>query len=154
MSADHNLDRQPGTDRLASDIKDIKRQFMEFRTIQPQGNAALNIAVSPTYTSTSTPLPTGEATVFTFTFTPTAGNAALTTFHFTLYEGSVATGNEINGFTLRSYNYDWRWWRDWGATDNVNVKDYVWVRNNTGSTQMIIMKANWRYVVGGGTVTT
>ncbi len=75
----------------------------------------------------------------------------ISTFHYTLYETSVDPANVINGAAVRSYNYDWRWWRDWGQSDNNNVKDYVWVKNNTGSTQTVVMRANWRYIINGGT---
>src|SRR3954471_7018621 len=125
--ADHTLDRQVGIDRISDDLKNVKNQISELRTLQKQGTDAVNIAVTGSYSSISLPVTTGNAAIFFFTLTPATVVPMFSTFHYTLYEGSVGAGNEINGQTLRSYNYDWRWWRDWANTDNANVKDYVWV---------------------------
>lgn len=146
----HLLDQQP-EERLFTQIKELQDQIKELRTLQLQGTDAVNIAVTSNYTATKTGLVSGGGTVFTYTLTPAVAKILISTFHFTLYETSVATANVINGTDVRSYNYDWRWWRDWGQSDNNNVKDYVWVRNNTGSTQTVVMRANWRYIINGGT---
>jgi len=147
--ADHSLDRQPGIDRLASDINTLKQQLSELRTLQLQGSNALQPAVSPTFTA-SAPVNNLNSALFIYTYTPTNGLPLITSFHFTMYEGTIASGNEITGPLPRGDNYTWKWWRDWSRTDNLNVKDFVLIKNNTGSTQTICMSGNWRYFVTGG----
>ncbi len=148
--ADHSLDRQIGIDRLADDINTLKQQLSELRTLQTQGSDALPLQLSPTGTG-SVSLPDPGTQVFLFTLSNTDGKRLLGFPNITLYEGSVAAGNEIMRASPRGANYDWRIWCDWGDTDNNDIVCYTWVYNHSGSTQTVLFRGNWRYLVSPGT---
>lgn len=146
--ADHGLDYQP-EERLIAKINDLQQQLGELRTLQLQGSNAINISVSSNYSADAIGLLNNQVALFRYSYDPGIAQILFTTFHFTLYQGTATTGNEIN--TTYAAYYDWHWWRDWGDSNNQNVKDYVWVRNKTGSTQDVLMRGNWRYIVNNGT---
>ena len=149
--ADHSLDRQVGIDRLANDINTLKQQLSELRTLQQQGNDALNLQLSAT-ASNSTSLANGASVAFTMTLTNASGKRLFGIPFVTLYEGSVAGGNEIGYGNARDASY-----RvvsialDWGTTDNNNLITKVSITNNTGSTQTILFRGNWRFLVNAAT---
>lgn len=144
---DHGLENTP-EERLFTELNDLKQKYEELRTLQLQSIAALQPAVSGTYRAVSPSIPAGGEVTFIYTYSPTDSQSLVTSFHFTLYQDSELLANSINLYYPGSY--EWKWWRDWSLTDNVNVKDFVYVKNNTGAAHVIRMAANWRYFVTGG----
>ena len=65
----------------------------------------------------------------------------------TLFLGNVTAGNEIGYGLARDVNYQFSFWLDWGSTDNNNLIAKAAVKNNTGSTQTILFRGNWRSIV-------
>ncbi len=151
----HLLDQQP-EERLFTQIKELQDQIKELRTLQTQGNDALNLQLSGTTTLYWPALVNNQEGFVSFTLSNGVGKRLFGFPNITFYEGSVAPGNEIGHGNARDGGYVWSTWTDWGDTDNNNVVGRAVVINKTGSTQVIYVACNWRYLVssGSGTGTT
>ncbi len=64
-----------------------------------------------------------------------------------LYVGSVSAANKIYGTTYDHTEFEMWQWLDHGLTDNLNVKLIGFVRNLTGSSQVILTRVNWRFLI-------
>jgi hypothetical protein len=154
MSADHSLDRQPGIDRLAADINDVKRQLSELRTLQPQGSAALNLAQTAVYEAHSlVPILDAQAILFRWRMNNVSGKMVFSTFHCSIFQDAIAPANQIGGNNILGYGYRWYAWRDQLNSDGNDVQEYVWVENRSGVAHTIYLQGFWRYIVNGGSAT-
>ncbi len=147
--ASHTLDQQP-SERLFTEIADLRRQLSEMRTLQLQGATAVNLQVSTTY-GTSHELPPNTYGLWNFLFSNPDNRRLFGTFEFTMWEGTAAAGNEIGRGTTRDGNFRWSYWRDMQASDGNNLRDYVWVVNVGPDTKIVHVIGRWRYLVSGGT---
>jgi hypothetical protein len=152
MSADHSLDRQPGVERLADDIRRLKQEISELRTLQLQGNSALNLQLSATATASQT-VANGAVGVFYYHLINDQNKRLFGFATMSMYQGSVAAANEIGaGNAAIDAGYDVCFNpSNWGVTDNNDLWAVAWVRNKTGSPQTILFRGNWRYLVSSAT---
>lgn len=155
--ADHALDREPGIARIADDINTLKNQLSELRTLQLQGATAVNMQSTGSYTATTTTIAAGAAAIFGFHLVSSISPLIFCVFSYSIYEGS--TPNEaslIGGQNTLGYRYKWTQWRDWGEANLdghvYNVSDRIWIENRDTVSRTIFIKAEWRYIVNGGTV--
>lgn len=149
--ADHTLDREPGIARIADDINTLKNQLSELRTLQQQGASAVNLTITGNYVSSVTLGANGPA-FFIFTLANATNQRLFGIFEYTLYQGSVAAGNEI-GSGANSYfdNWDMRYWPSKYDSDGNNLKERVYVKNITAGSLTVYMVGSWRYIVGTAT---
>ncbi len=148
----HLLEQQP-EERLFTQIKELQDQIKELRTLQSQGNDAVNLQLSGTTTLYWSGLLTTQEGFVAFTLS-NPGNKRLFGFaNITFYEGSVAAGNEVGHGNVRDAGYVWSMWTDWGDTDNNNIVARAVIINKTGSTKVIYVSCNWRYLVSSGSGT-
>lgn len=144
MSAS-NIDSLP-ENQIETQIRDIKQQLSELRTLQQVGSAAINLDKTPGL-STSWTLTNNQRGTATYTLTNSQGKMLFAVPEFTFYEGSVAIGNEIGYGNARDAGYDWNCWIDWGASDGNNMVLKCWILNHSGATKSIVAICDWRFVV-------
>jgi len=92
----------------------------------------------------------GEA-LFTSTLSTTNNDRVMAVYDITLYLASVAAGNEMPSFGGTVDMSQWQvvgGWNDWGATNNLNVKNRLYVRNiSAGAAQTVIYYSQARVLV-------
>ena len=111
------------------------------------------IIVSTGTASGSTTLGNGDQTVFTITTTSGSGAKVNVASDVTLYIGSVAAANQLPGGSAIDES-QWQVigpWNDWGATDNVNVKTLIYVRNISAGSQSVLLRTISRTIVNSPT---
>lgn len=85
--------------------------------------------------------------VITATLTGNSGGRLLAMPSATLYEGSVAAGNELpDGSNVNDTDWSWHMWIDWGDSDNNNVVHKTYVTNVSGLTKTIVYRINFRSI--------
>ncbi len=150
--ASHTLDRQP-EERLFTEIDSLRRQLTELRTLQQQGNAALNLQSSGESQSQQDVL-AGEAVAFTMTLMPQDFNTRLFGVPFmSVYHTEVLGINQIGIGTPHDLEYDFSFWSDWGDSDGNNLVARAYVRNNSATTKTILFRGNFRFLVSQASVT-
>lgn len=98
--------------------------------------------------SASIELADGDGATFTITTEHDDDLRLFTTTHITVYESSVSAANKIQGGdNIGNTDYELSIWNDWGGTNNNNVVHKVWVVNNSGGTETILLRVNARFVV-------
>lgn len=83
------------------------------------------------------------------------GRVLLAVPDISIYIDSISVANQWPTATIGMGNMPIHSRNDWGRTDNVNVVSEVAVRNNTGSSQNVIVVLRWRIITNalGGKVT-
>ncbi len=145
--ADHTLDREPGLPRIADDINTLKKQISELRTLQLQGASALNPQTNSGNFSHT--LSTNQAYTQFVTLSSTTGKRLIVLpMEYTLYEGSIAAGNEIGFGNARDGNYSWYYGRDKQGTSDTTVVEGVHITYYGPGTVTVYVDVRFRYLIG------
>ncbi len=145
----HALDSQM-EERLVDTVTRLERQLKELRTLQNQGQDAVNLQVSNAVTISNTFSP-GDRVFFVYRFDNPQNKQLFSNFEFSLYEGTIAAGNELgNGLNIYGNNWKWSWWRSQWDSDGNNQRDWVEITNTSGSTLTLHGVGQWRYLVSSG----
>lgn len=160
--ASNNLDQQPG-EKLVTDIKLIKNQLSELRTLQLQGTAAVNMTAQ-NYTNYTTTVNANSTNWLWLRFVNTHGVPVFGTLEFTFYQGGIDPANAIDSSTSTTIyqNWDIKWWQDYAGS--VGNGDLVYgpftcleyhfeLTNKTGSNLAIWMTGRQRIVASSGSTT-
>ena len=152
MSA-NNLDRQP-EERLITEIKELKRQVGELRTLQSQGADAVNLTLDSGGWVTQE-LANNQAAIVMYTLANPEGKRVFGVFEYDICQDSYATANLIKSADNNYADYwDIHHHTSAGLTDANNLVERILVRNRTGSTKTFVMYGTWRYVVSTGESST
>lgn len=152
MSA-NNLDRQT-EERLITEIKDLKRQVSELRTLQSQGADAVNLTLD-SGGWVSQELANNQASIVTYTLANPDGKRIFGSFEFDVCQDSYALANLIKSGDNNYADYwDIHHHTSAGLTDTFDLVERILVRNRTGSTKTFVMYGTWRYVVSSGESST
>lgn len=102
--------------------------------------------------SSSTDLPNGSRLTNTSTLYNILGERVFAIPQISYYEGSISAANKIPcGENIATTDYDYYVWLDWGSSDDYNQVIKSTIVNKTGSTQTILYRCNWRYIVTSST---
>jgi len=117
----------------------------------------LDSLIESTGTATgSISLANGEEITFTITTSSNSNAKVLPVVDLTLYIGSVADANRLpegSGITESQWQVIGPW-SDWGATNNVNHKTKIFIRNISAGTQTVLIKTISRVIVNSPTPDT
>ena len=106
--------------------------------------------------SGSTTLANGEQVVFTITTSSDTGAKVFVVADVSLYVGSVAVANQLPGGSSIDES-QWQIigpWSDWGATNNVNHKTLVYVRNISAGSLTVLIRTISRAISNSRTQDT
>jgi len=95
----------------------------------------------------SVTLASGAAAVFSSTLVSKFALPLFGTYHCTLYETQVDSAHKIPEGGSVSQEYRIAFWFDWGDTNNNNIVQKAYIRNETGAQQTILFRNNWRFFV-------
>lgn len=91
------------------------------------------------------------------TLTDNFGRVLLAVPDISVYIGSISAATQwpSDSLSIGMGNMPLHVRNDWGRTDNVNVVNEIAIRNNTGSSQDVIVVLRWRIITNavGGKVT-
>jgi hypothetical protein len=149
-----NVSKQrPEKDYFAR-LSALESRVQQMRTTQAQGADAVNLQTSADCTLPFT-FSAGGGANFLYTFSNADNRKLFGTFEFTLYQGSIAPGNEVgNGLNVFDFNWDFRYWRSKWDSDGNNLKEWVKIKNISAGTLDLIMVGSWRFILSSGAGST
>ncbi len=86
------------------------------------------------------------------TLTNAGGSSLFGIPQMTFFEGSVASGTQIGYGLSRDVDYDFSFVTDWNGTNNTFLVAKASLKNNTGLTQTILFRGNWKFIVSSAAV--
>lgn len=144
-----NRVQQTPEERLVKTIQELEQRLEALKTSQPP-----TIELTSDQTVGPTAVANGDLLKATFTITPpTSGRVLMVMPEHTVYLNSVSGANSYttggawpsrNGFVIES-------WIDRESSDDANCKYVVIVKNNSGSSRTIAVKARGRVLLAGTT---
>lgn|SRR3972149_459980 len=119
-----------------------KRSSTQFLSLQLSSTASASITLAD-----------GQSGTFINTLS-SASNSRLFGFpNISLYVGSISATTIISdGTGINPDSFKWAIWVDWGASDNNNIIAKAYIQNNSGGTETILFRSNWRFLVEGATI--
>lgn len=101
--------------------------------------------------STSFSMNNGDGNTVTATLSNAGGKRLFGMPTVSFYETTQTATNSIpDGSSIAASDYVVTHWIDWGASDNSNIVMKSWIKNNTGGTQTILYRIQYRYLVDKG----
>ena len=144
--SDHGLEQQL-EEKITTRLNEHERQIREMRTVQLQGNDALNLQLS-NYSTTNFSLLNNGVNSFILSLNNTDNKVLFGFPDMTIYEGTAIAGNRIGAGYARDANYlVHRSEHDYFLNNNANLYAVISVTNKTGATQTITFEGRWRFLV-------
>ena len=146
----HSLDNQMD-ERLVNKVAELERQLREIRTLQAQGQDAINVQVSDYYWFDLV-LNNNQGGYMTFTFDNPEAARVFATFEYTAGQFVSLDLYDTIGTPSNNLADLWDIWHYTSAnlsTDST-IKERILLRNRTGSTQTVRVFGRWRYVINSG----
>ena len=130
-----NLQESVKVDKLIRQVKGVKASS---QTVQ------LGTSVTA---SASLSLDNNSSSVVTVTLAHAKGFRLFAIPQMTFYQDSVDAANIIYSDAFDSTKYTMYQWKDFDSTDNNNVVLRGFILNISGSTQSLVVRANWRFII-------
>ena len=156
--SDHGLENQPNQ-FLVTKVKQLEGDIKELRTIQVQGNNALNLGTS-IWSNAPISCPPGLNWVYAKYYN-SQGNPVFGNLEFTFYEGSVSPANIVDPFYPTTWgHWDIRWWCDYADSYTSGDQNYgpmtalvyhFAINNLTAGTLTIVFTGRMRVIASSGT---
>lgn len=133
-----------------ADLEESVKEDQLIRSVKNKRSSEqfVELGITSTASASFSALPDGDNVIFTITTEHSQGLRIFITAHISVYEGSVSAANKIQGGdNIGNTDYELTIWPDWGATNNKNVVHRVWVLNNSGGPEDILIRVNSRFIV-------
>ena len=146
----HALDNQNANgDRLITELSQLKQQMRQLRTLQSQGNQALNIGSIAD--SIAMDVAAGEREFYEIPVNSNSGGILMPSgLIYSLYEDEFDDSKLIGGGNPRDAHWRWDARLDWGHTSvqHDNVVVFCWVENNDTIDHTVTFAWELRVIVG------
>jgi hypothetical protein len=135
-----------------SNLEESIKKDAKIRTVKgAKGSSVLlNLSLSDTASATTTLDAAGGAAdqaSFEVTLSNSKNLFMFGVPQMSIYVDSVAAANKVYGSSYNDTDFDMWQWLDHGLTDNLNVKLLGFIRNKTASSQTILVRVNWRFLI-------